>query len=152
MIIKTLLVAVDASALASVGASLAAQLSRRMRTSVCLLHVVDSILAMAPHSAAIDPEQLAPLQQDGHRLLDGLAQQFPNPAMVQKMILVGDPAETILSAACEAKADLLIMGTNGRTRLAHFPLGSVLDQVIRRCPCPVLVVPQRAAEARAAAV
>ena len=40
-------------------------------------------------------------------------------------------------------ADLIVMGTHGRTGLAHLLLGSVAEATLRRAPCPVLTVPMR---------
>jgi len=53
----------------------------------------------------------------------------------------GDPADAILRAAKEHKADLIVMGTHGRTGLAHVFLGSVAEKVVRHALCPVLVTP-----------
>ncbi|MDX1530736.1 MAG: universal stress protein [Rhodothermales bacterium] len=59
-------------------------------------------------------------------------------------------AETILHVAEEGDADLIVMGTHGRTGLHHAMLGSVAEKVLRLAPCPVLVVPERAPDAGAA--
>lgn len=52
----------------------------------------------------------------------------------------GDPADTIVHKAQELGADLIVIGTHGRTGLAHIFLGSVAEKVLRRAHCPVLVV------------
>jgi nucleotide-binding universal stress UspA family protein len=52
----------------------------------------------------------------------------------------GDPAETILNSAREWNADLIVIGSDSRGRLAHFLLGSTADSVIRKASCPVLSV------------
>ncbi|HMC94027.1 MAG TPA: universal stress protein, partial [Polyangia bacterium] len=41
--------------------------------------------------------------------------------------------------------DLIVMGTHGRSGLAHALMGSVAERVVRHCPCPILIVPQRQA-------
>ena len=51
----------------------------------------------------------------------------------------GDPADAVLHAAQEAHVDLIVMGTHGRTGLAHVFLGSVAEKVVRQAACPVLV-------------
>ena len=51
----------------------------------------------------------------------------------------GDPADAIVHVAQEHKADLIVMGTHGRTGLAHAFLGSVAEKVVRHASCPVLV-------------
>jgi nucleotide-binding universal stress UspA family protein len=46
----------------------------------------------------------------------------------------------IIAAAREEEADLIVMGTHGRTGLAHALIGSVAEKVVRKAPCPVLTV------------
>jgi len=55
-------------------------------------------------------------------------------------LAVGPPAETIVRIAREQAADLIVMGTHGRTGLQHAILGSVAEKVVRLAPCPVLTV------------
>jgi len=52
----------------------------------------------------------------------------------------GHPAEAIVRTAEECGADLIVMGTHGRTGLSHVLLGSVAEKVVRMAPCPVLTV------------
>jgi nucleotide-binding universal stress UspA family protein len=53
---------------------------------------------------------------------------------------VGHPFEQILDTARREYVDLIVMGTHGRTGLAHLVLGSVAEQVMRLASCPVLTV------------
>ncbi len=59
---------------------------------------------------------------------------------VQKWIVEGHPAEEILKLAKEQAADLIVMGTLGRSGIEKFLLGSVADKVIRNSSIPVLIV------------
>ncbi|GBD31051.1 hypothetical protein HRbin32_02168 [bacterium HR32] len=56
-------------------------------------------------------------------------------------------AQAILDAAERYRADLIVMGTHGRTGLPRVLLGSVAETVLRRASVPVLVVPARTARA-----
>ena len=58
--------------------------------------------------------------------------------------LVGRADQEIVERARERAADLIIMGTHGRSGLAHAILGSNTARVIQHAPCPVLIVPKRA--------
>ena len=55
-------------------------------------------------------------------------------------VRVGSPVAEIVAAAHDLKADLLCVGTHGRTGLAHLILGSQAERIIREAPCPVLTV------------
>jgi nucleotide-binding universal stress UspA family protein len=67
---------------------------------------------------------------------------------------VGPPAEQIVHYAEICDIDLIIMGTHGRSGLAHALMGSVAEHVVRVAPCPVLLVraPKRTAVTQGAAV
>ena len=53
---------------------------------------------------------------------------------------LGDPADALIEAGKEAAADVLVVGSSGRNRLARFVLGSVSADVVERAPFDVLVV------------
>ena len=80
------------------------------------------------------------LEQSALEQLQGLALRDEECVAV-----VGQPAETILAQAEAWQPDLIVMGTHGRTGLAHFLNGSVTEEVVRRARLPVLVVHQSGA-------
>jgi len=55
-------------------------------------------------------------------------------------IITGQSAVTILEYAADHRMDLIVMGTHGRTGLAHLFMGSVAEHVVRKAICPVLTV------------
>jgi nucleotide-binding universal stress UspA family protein len=59
-------------------------------------------------------------------------------------VLTGDPVDTITDRATAMGADLIVMGTHGRTGFQRLLIGSVAERVLRRAPCPVLTVPPHA--------
>lgn len=66
-----------------------------------------------------------------------------------RKVVVGVPAEVIVAEAQLEQADLIVMGTHGRSGLPHVLVGSVAAAVIRKAPCPVLAVKaKREGEAR----
>jgi nucleotide-binding universal stress UspA family protein len=69
-------------------------------------------------------------------------------------VRVGTPAEEIVRYAELTDVDVIIMGTHGRTGIAHALMGSVAEQVVRVAPCPVMLVraPKRAAMTQGVAV
>ena len=68
---------------------------------------------------------------------------------VPHLLLDGDPAEMILDAATTHHADLIVMGTHGRTGVGRLLIGSVAEHVLRKANCPVLTVKAPPAPARA---
>jgi nucleotide-binding universal stress UspA family protein len=56
------------------------------------------------------------------------------------LVKVGVPWEEIVRVAADEGADMIVMGTQGRTGLDRLLLGSVTERVVRRAPCPVLTV------------
>ena len=60
--------------------------------------------------------------------------------LTHHVLLEGDPAGEIVDYARDASVDLIVMGTHGRSGLAHVLLGSVAEKVVRKAPCPVLTV------------
>jgi nucleotide-binding universal stress UspA family protein len=61
-------------------------------------------------------------------------------------VQTGVPVEEIVKMAARERADMIVMGTHGRTGLNRALLGSVAERVIRLAPCPVLTVRQLKAE------
>jgi nucleotide-binding universal stress UspA family protein len=58
----------------------------------------------------------------------------------EKHAVEGPPVPTLIHAAEEYHADLIVMGTHGRTGLTHMLLGSVAEGVVRQALCPVLTI------------
>ncbi len=62
---------------------------------------------------------------------------------LKRILLNGDPFSKIESIVQEKEIDLVIMGTNGRTGLEHFLIGSVAEKVLRSVGCPVMTIRAR---------
>jgi len=58
----------------------------------------------------------------------------------ETMVISGVPFTTILDKAAEVKADMIIMGTHGRTGLDHVLFGSTAEKVVRKSTIPVLTI------------
>ena len=59
---------------------------------------------------------------------------------VNFLVWEGEPGPAIVEAAIAEAADLLVVGTHGRSRVGRLVLGSVSDHVVRHAPCPILIV------------
>jgi universal stress protein A len=69
-----------------------------------------------------------------------LARAASRPKALAIRVEAGEPSDTILQLAKELGADLIVMGTHGRTGLSRLLLGSVAEAVLRRSACAVLTI------------
>jgi nucleotide-binding universal stress UspA family protein len=66
---------------------------------------------------------------------------------VEVAVVGGNPAQEILIQSRIRDADVIVLGSHGRSGFERLRLGSVAEHVLRRAECPVLVVPHRAPDA-----
>jgi len=118
--------------------------------SLVLLHVIEPAAEVAGFET--DPEMMrlrigqdleAEQRIEGDRLKELAHQVGARGAKCESAVRFGLPADEILTAATEHGADLLVMGSHGHGALYHLFTGSVVTGVLKRTPCPVLVVPLR---------
>lgn len=141
--ISHILVPVDLGESSERTVDYAKMLARPFRASLLLLHVVPNPYARMTSEAYVPPLQafLDEVKSDArnqlNQLLSGSARsEFNAEAVVE----VGDPLWAIVEYAKVRKSDLIVMGTHGRTGVAHLMLGSVAERVVRTAPCPVLTI------------
>ena len=145
-----ILVPVDFSDASGKLLDVAEEAARARAASLHLLHVIEPVAETA--GLEVDPA-MAQLQfaQDfdaekrieSERLAKLSAEITARGLACTSEVRFGLPADEILSAALEAGADLVIMGSHGHGALYHLFTGSVVTGVLRRIDCPVLVVPLR---------
>jgi nucleotide-binding universal stress UspA family protein len=121
-------------------------LARLCHAELALLHVVPPV--MFPPDGYIPPrvyqELVDAAHHDAHAGLERLVGQAADPRLkVRTRVEEGGPAASILEVAREEMADLVVLGTHGRTGVERLVLGSVADRVVRQASCPVLTVPAR---------
>jgi nucleotide-binding universal stress UspA family protein len=122
----------------------AVTLARWYGASVTALHVRPPVLspsaALAPYAPV---EAVPPPSSDLEPVRLQIAAFVPPAAQVHVTInpqaADGDPAREILAAA--ASADLIVMGTHGRSGFERLVLGSVAETVLRKAPCSLLTIP-----------
>lgn len=140
MNIERILLATDGSTRAEVAEAYACKLAESWGATLTVV----SVLEFAP---GLDPESpvcrlyLAELMTQATGDLARLkARAADRGIVVRTRIETGIPSEQVLAAAAAEDADLIIMGTAGKTGLAHVLLGSTAERIIRTAPCPVLAV------------
>jgi universal stress protein A len=122
----------------------AADLAERFGAELHLVHVVQQPLysfsmLQGPWPGAVD---LSGVVRAADEMLGRKVDAFTtDPDDVQVHVFEGtNVAEVLLEAAAKLEADLIVMGTHGRTGLAHVLVGSVTERTLRRARCPVLAV------------
>jgi nucleotide-binding universal stress UspA family protein len=136
---KTILYATDFSTDARPAFEVACVLAGEGSGRLVILHVERAPLATLGGTTAVPP---LPNEYDREKLWEQLKDIQPSRAgiAVEYRLLYGDPATVILEVAQEIGADLIVMGTHGRTGLRRLLMGSVAEPVVRTASCPVLTV------------
>lgn len=137
MQVRRILVPVDFSPCSRAALEYAEDLAESLGASVDLLHVWAGLYH---HSLETEPLALFAHSELAREMEALLAELEQRGIDAHGRLEQGSPREAIVRAAGEGKYDLIIMGTHGRTGLAHLFLGSVAESVFRRAPCPVLTI------------
>jgi nucleotide-binding universal stress UspA family protein len=114
-------------------------LAEQFGARLTVLHVIEEAPLFAGFESMPAMNVLEEAEQAARRQLEELAAGAP--ARVETMLIRGGTYKSIVSYAEEHAADLIVMGTHGRSGLEYAFFGSVTERVMRRSPCPVLIVP-----------
>lgn len=144
--LNRILCPVDFSGHSRVALDYATAIARWYEAEVLVLHAyamthVPSPVGPFPAASMGLPQTREELERD--------MTQFVRPSVaasvpVRTEIVAGAPTRHILERAQKWPADLIVMGTHGASGFERFVLGSVTEKVLRKAPCPVLVVPREA--------
>ena len=142
MIVQHMLVPIDFSATADRALEYAIALAQQLHARLTLLHVLDlTPVTMDEMTVGVVATYLEEQEIEAQHLLQASLERVQRAGLQGDILLVqGTPTQTIVDTAGEQGVDLILMGTHGRTGLAHVFLGSVAEHVVRQAPCPVLVV------------
>ena len=142
--LKSILVATDFGEASGAALAYGRELARTFGATLHVLHVADDVYVRLGGDAymAVLPELQKDLEVAAQRQLDELlVDNDPIPLPVKKAVLTSSAtAGAIVQYARDLGIDLIVVGTHGRTGLAHFVLGSVAERIVRRSPVPVLTV------------
>lgn len=137
---KEILIPLGFSSCSRAALRFAANSAADLGARLTVLHVVE------PHVTGAIALDLAGLfRPDGsaaeNELKVLLQDEMPRNVRSRQLMLHGAPAHEIVHIATEKKIDLIILPTHCRTGWQHARLGSVAEEVIKKAPCPVLVLP-----------
>ncbi len=150
---QRILIAMEESPLSEKVIAYAKALHINQDTSVALLTVIPPLppdeLGLDPvlgQTNIVVPELLDVEQEVAENFLDKFKKEFAGVNELVTFTRVGNIKHEILGLAEEWNADLIIMGTHGRTGFDHFLSGSVAESVTRKSTCPVLIIPNKVDE------
>lgn len=134
---KEILCPVDFSEHGRYSLIVASSLAKESGGKVHLVHVHQPAMAVDPGFAGYIPEVT-----DYEALRKQLREVIPTDADVsyEHHLLVGYPSTELTKYAARHNIDVIVMGTHGRSFLAHLLMGSVAEEVVRDAPCPVLTL------------
>jgi nucleotide-binding universal stress UspA family protein len=122
----------------------ALETAKSNRAELLIVHVMSPMLPLAGdgYISPVAYEKIAASSKAwATRKIDALvAKATAAGVRARALLLDGVAHEEICRAAKSKKADLVVMGTHGRTGVARFFLGSVAGRVVAGAPCPVLTV------------
>jgi nucleotide-binding universal stress UspA family protein len=126
-------------------------IARWYESTITLIHVsaVASAATYAPGSGPLPPIAFTPVDRDAllaemRRFADREAETIV--PITLDLVVDDSVAAGILTKAEAMPADLLVMGTHGRSGFERLVLGSVTEKVLRKARCPVLTVPRALAD------
>jgi nucleotide-binding universal stress UspA family protein len=142
--IRRILCASDFSSASQPAFARAVDLAKAYRAELIVSHVLTPPLPVMI-DGAMSPQAYRAMntaaRRDGQAQLDGLVSKAKRAGVrARALLLEGMAAERIVRAATSRHADMIVIGTHGRTGFARFLAGSVAIRVISQARCPVLTV------------
>jgi nucleotide-binding universal stress UspA family protein len=135
--IRTILVATDLTAASSEATARAVDLAARLEARLLIVNVLEKRRLTGGGSH----DRVDQARAERERLLVGVVRNARSAGVTAEFLVwEGDPGGSIAAAAEAEGADLVVVGTRGRSAAGRMLLGSVSDHVVRHASCPVLVV------------
>jgi nucleotide-binding universal stress UspA family protein len=139
--IRHLLVAHDFSETSDAALDYALGLAQKLGARVTVVHAYEIPSHGAPEVLILATDWIKQFEVVARDALDKVIAEVRRRGLDAAPALRRGPAwRAINAAATETKADLIVIGSEGRTGLGRALLGSVAEKVVRTAPCPVLVV------------
>jgi Universal stress protein UspA and related nucleotide-binding proteins len=140
--LKKILIAVDDGPTAEKVASNGFQLGQQLNAEIAVVGVADTTSLMT--DGGLTPSELADIitndiKKSQRILIEKVFKNFKVWTFIEK----GKPYEAILKVAEEWEADLIVLGTHGKTGLTHLLMGSVAEKVIRHSTKPLFIIPTK---------
>jgi len=141
---KHILVALDGSDCSHQALDVAVTLAKQQGARCTVCTVVDIVRAASSMTFAPGDtvnQWIATLHEDAREIEIQAIQKHADPGLsIESIVVEGYPSQAIIDAAKKKGADLIVMGSHGRSGLKRLWLGSVAESVVREASVPVLIV------------
>jgi nucleotide-binding universal stress UspA family protein len=138
---KTILVATDFSDGSDEALTEAIDLAEQTGAVLNILHVLEFAAEVFPYGISYFGDRAGLLGHIDRELKKRADWAAAAGVTAHTRLREGSAAEEILAHAREIAAEIVVVGTHGRTGIAHAFMGSVAEQVVRHARCPVLTIP-----------
>ncbi|MDF0642533.1 MAG: universal stress protein [Nitrospira sp.] len=146
MRIERILLATDFSSWARRAEDYACSLASLWNARLTIMSVLELVPGMNPDYPVNHQYLTERMRETSEQLAECKRRIEFREIFVSARIGTGLPSEEVVAAALAEDSDLVVLGTRGRSGLAHVLLGSTAERVIRTAPCPVLAVHLTATE------
>jgi len=142
---KTILVPTDFSPFSMRAVPYARRFAELFGAELILLHVTDPVTYVPAYCPIDTVDELRNSRlKAAEEELAVLAAAGAQATKCRTMVVDGDAATETDRIARECGADLIVIASHGFTGLKHLLLGSTADKIVRRAPCPVMVIRENA--------
>jgi nucleotide-binding universal stress UspA family protein len=135
--ISRILIATDFSAPSRHALEWARSVADAFGARLVLLHVIDIFTLAETRYVVGGTDPLHLLREQAHKCMGEFKALIPD---AETVVREASPRPVIVDAALELNCQIIVMGSHGRTGLAHLLLGSVAEYVVRNSKVPVLTV------------
>ncbi len=140
--LKRILVPIDFSDNSKKALRYALPLAKQFGASITLINIIEP--TVFPSDFGFGQMNFPDLEQElihkSQEELESIAASMSTPVKITSVVKTGIPFVEVTSYADEEKIDLIIVATHGRTGVEHILFGSTAEKIIRKAPCPALVV------------
>jgi nucleotide-binding universal stress UspA family protein len=137
---KKILIAIDDGPLAEKIASVGFELSKKVNAEIAVVSVVHTTI-LNPDGGMSSGEMENMIKSEYKESLQLLLDKVFKTHEIWFFVEQGNPSDVILRVAEEWEADMIVLGTHGRTGLSHLLMGSVAEKIIRHSTKPLFIVP-----------
>lgn len=152
---QKIIIAIDYSPTAQTVAELGYILGKSMKAEVVLLHIIedvgyyfsriyDPIMGFGgfTNGAFLGADVIQIIEKEANDFLEKVKMHL-NDKSIQKLVIQGNIADSILETAKKEKCDLIVLGTHSKSKIEEFLLGSTAHYLINHSTIPIYVIPMK---------